>query len=275
MLIDERRDLSIPEFTRSYVKPGRPVVLRGGASHWPALRQWTLERLRSLGAEQPVEVEVGNAMQGANPRLRMTLGAYIDALQSGEAERGQWYLAVFDAFGLFPQLLEDVSFNFLQGRKMHYRRAWIGARGTISGLHYDIFDNVLAQVSGRKLLKLVSPEQSDCVYVSRKYDFLTYPSEVAVEAWDRVRHPRFAEADVAEVILEPGDVLFIPKKWWHYTCALDTSISVNSGGASTLEVLQATPHFVLDTLHRLRLYRWGWCACHQPIIQAGARPEGT
>ncbi len=46
-----------------------------------------------------------------------------------------------------------------------------------------------------------------------------------MDSWDPARHPRFADADVAEVILEPGDVLFIPKKWGHYTRALDTSIS--------------------------------------------------
>ena len=31
-----------------------------------------------------------------------------------------------------------------------------------------------------------------------------------------------------QVTLVPGDVLFVPKKWWHYVQSLDTSISINT-----------------------------------------------
>ena len=41
------------------------------------------------------------------------------------------------------------------------------------------------------------------------------------------RFPRFAEAQALAVTLEPGDVLFIPKHWWHFVEAMDTSLSVN------------------------------------------------
>lgn len=40
-------------------------------------------------------------------------------------------------------------------------------------------------------------------------------------------HPDFSEAPFVEAILGPGDMLFIPKKWWHYVRSLTTSISVN------------------------------------------------
>ena len=30
------------------------------------------------------------------------------------------------------------------------------------------------------------------------------------------------------MILEPGDVLFVPRQWWHFVKSLDTTISVNT-----------------------------------------------
>lgn len=43
----------------------------------------------------------------------------------------------------------------------------------------------------------------------------------------RARFPQFAEAHPLAVTLEPGDVLFVPKHWWHFVEAIDTSLSVN------------------------------------------------
>jgi len=31
-----------------------------------------------------------------------------------------------------------------------------------------------------------------------------------------------------EIILSPGDVLFVPHKWWHYVENLTTAISINT-----------------------------------------------
>ncbi len=37
------------------------------------------------------------------------------------------------------------------------------------------------------------------------------------------------DIDVYDIILEPGDVLFVPKHWWHFVTSLDSiTISVNS-----------------------------------------------
>ena len=52
-------------------------------------------------------------------------------------------------------------------------------------------------------------------------------SEVDVEAPDLSRHPLFAEAAYEEVVLRPGEMLFIPARTWHYVRGLSTSWSIS------------------------------------------------
>jgi ribosomal protein L16 Arg81 hydroxylase len=53
-------------------------------------------------------------------------------------------------------------------------------------------------------------------------------SAVDVEAPDAAEHfPAFANAKPFDTVLGPGDVLFIPRGWWHYVRSLTPSFSVN------------------------------------------------
>jgi HSPB1-associated protein 1 len=82
----------------------------------------------------------------------------------------------------------------------------------------------------RKLWVLFSPKCSDSMQPTRipyeestiysKYNFFT-PSELEIEAIKNL------PGSVKMVILEPKDVLFVPKGWWHFVESLDTSLSIN------------------------------------------------
>ena len=52
-------------------------------------------------------------------------------------------------------------------------------------------------------------------------------SAVDVEHPDLTSYPLFAGAHHYDVILGPGDVLYIPKGWWHYVRSLTPSFSCN------------------------------------------------
>ena len=54
-------------------------------------------------------------------------------------------------------------------------------------------------------------------------------SPVDCERVDDAAFPAFAEAQKrgTQVVLGPGETLFIPRGWWHYARALEPSFSVN------------------------------------------------
>ncbi|XP_039696111.1 bifunctional peptidase and arginyl-hydroxylase JMJD5 isoform X4 [Pteropus medius] len=92
---------------------------------------------------------------------------------------------------------------------------------------HQLFD----QVIGRKYIRLYSPQESEALYPHDTH-LLHNTSQVDVEHPDLEKFPKFAEAPFLSCILSPGEVLFIPVKYWHYVRALDLSFSVSFGGPS-------------------------------------------
>ena len=98
----------------------------------------------------------------------------------------------------------------------------MGPGNTITPLHYDLKNVILAQMFGKKKVYLISPQDTWCVYnVRGGY------SEVDPERPELSAYPLFAKASVFTVDLDAGDGLFIPVRWWHHVRALSPSISLS------------------------------------------------
>lgn len=107
---------------------------------------------------------------------------------------------------------------------------WAGHGGGSTPLHFDSISNFLAQVSGRKQVLLFSPAQTWRVYPYPVGHPMDNFAMVNVEMPDLSRFPALRRARALEAILEPGDVLWLPRYWWHYVHQLDApseNISLN------------------------------------------------
>lgn len=105
-------------------------------------------------------------------------------------------------------LEEDVSVNM-----------WFGPSDTQSPLHHDPFHNLLVQVHGYKYVRLYPSSESDKLYPreGRLYN----NSSVDVLCPNLNIHPEFEEAVYWDIVLKPGDTLYIPRWCWHFVLALD------------------------------------------------------
>jgi hypothetical protein len=279
------RGLAPVDFCAQYVDRGRPVVLAGAASDWLALRTWDAEYLARRVGNRSVDVALG-VEEHSDPTVKASVGLLdlarqisasgaegsgIDASQAPDRNlsvfRGPVYLKQTDLFRLEPLLRDDVRMTELLGSRCicsatHY--CWVGPRGATTGLHNDDEDNLLAQLRGHKRLLLYEPGDRPNLYVNSKYDAGTECCDVDPSAPDYERHPRLRHAHPPlEVILSPGDVLFMPKFWYHHVTSLSATVSVNMFFSTPRDFLR---HGLLRTgreiLHAVGLLGRGNCVCH-------------
>lgn len=231
--IERRVNLSRSEFLEGFYSQNKPVVLTGIMNNWKALNQWNPQYLKQHYGTATVEVQ---ANRNSDPeyelnvekhRQKVLLKDYVDwVVEKGESNdcymvANNGNLDREDMKGLmndlevFPEYLnpEDTS------RRVFF---WFGSAGTITPLHHDPINLMLAQVLGRKRILLIPPRQTPFIY-----NHVGVFSQVDPENPDLKKYPLYNNIKPIELILQPGEVIFIPVGWWHHVRALDVSISVS------------------------------------------------
>jgi len=88
---------------------------------------------------------------------------------------------------------------------------------------FQIMDNLLVQICGRKRVVLFPPCDASFLYLRGDKSQV-----VDIDKPDLKHFPLFAQAHACEALLQPGDVLFIPALWFHNVQALEFSVAVNT-----------------------------------------------
>jgi LPS sulfotransferase NodH len=232
-VIERRSNLSRDEFRDRYYAANRPVIMQGLLTRWRALRLWTPDYLKNMGGDELVEVmtgrdaDPGHETNTAGHRHEMRFADYIDMVYSGRVTN-DYYMVANNAF-LQSQpgqhLLDDLASlpDYLNPRTAEgHRFLWFGPAGTVTRLHHDTSNILMAQLLGRKRFRLLPPSQWQYLYNSTGVF-----SDVDCEQPDLGRYPRFRHATITEFVLEAGEVLFMPVGWWHHVRALEVSMTVS------------------------------------------------
>ncbi|XP_069842445.1 bifunctional peptidase and arginyl-hydroxylase JMJD5 [Dendropsophus ebraccatus] len=222
---------SLEYFRQNYLIPQKPVILEGVIDHWPCMNKWSVEYLKKVAGCRTVPVELGSRYTDAEwSQTLMTVNEFItNYILDQPARRG--YLAQHQLFEQIRELKDDIGIPDYcclgEGDEDDITiNAWFGPAGTVSPLHQDPQQNFLAQIVGRKYLRLYSVSETEHLYPFDS-SLLHNTSQVDIENPDTDKFPDFVKAVHQECILCPGQILFIPVKWWHYVRALDISFSVS------------------------------------------------
>lgn len=230
------------DFTQNIAARRAPVVLTGldiGQAPW----KWTPEYLSTLDGvpQKLVSVHVSE-----DPKLDFVRKNFkYEVMPFGEllskvtdASSGEFfYLRSIGenprkepahALDQFPSFKQDLTLpSAFWGAEDNYFSAVVRVSSGDLQLwtHYDAMDNMLIQLHGEKRVLLFPPSVAGDLYLEGSSSTVR-----DVNAHDHTAFPRFARARRAalEVILQPGDVLFIPALWAHHVTALHgPSIALN------------------------------------------------
>ncbi len=220
---------SLEVFIDRYFEPSLPVVIEGGLDGWRAISTWTPEHLADVAGSRDVEVTTETDGYFNKPRMpeTMSLRAYVALLQNPNSSAIA-YIKQQD-ISVLPELAADVQpIPYASNTSIRLTNLWFGPGGTKTPLHFDRYENLFAQVYGKKSFELVHPEDLDRTYLRALDSGAPHISDVRCDAVDLEKHPKFAGARRAQVTLEKGEMLFLPAYWFHEVTSLETSISVNT-----------------------------------------------
>ncbi|XP_074292569.1 lysine-specific demethylase JMJ30 [Silene latifolia] len=230
-LVAKRAGLSLEGFLCDYFLAGSPVIISDSMSHWPARSRWnSLDYLNRVAGGRTVPVEVGkNYLCTEWKQELITFSQFLERIQSGNSSADPTYLAQHPLFDQIKELRKDVlvpDYCFAGGGELRSINAWFGPAGTVTPLHHDPHHNILAQVVGKKYIRLYPASLSEELYPHSE-TMLCNSSQVDLDNIDDEAFPKAKDLEFVDCILDEGEMLYIPPKWWHYVRSLTTSLSVS------------------------------------------------
>ncbi len=223
------------EFYANFVNKSKPVVIKGMTANWKAL-DWDIEYLKSR--ERGIKIPIKSAKIEEGKKVKMLLSDFLDRLTQYEEDLKMGltpdaigYLHDLPFFHIFPEYLSDIdpfSKDLLPkwywAKWYNYIQFFIGATGSLTPLHFDtlLTNNLFFQVVGKKKFILIDGNQKELCYIEgwrwARFD----PNNP-----DYKKFPKAREVKKMEVVLEAGDILYMPSGMLHQVHGLSQSISFN------------------------------------------------
>lgn len=231
-IVVKKSGLSLEGFLREHFLSGSPVIISDCMAHWPARTKWNdMDYLKKVAGDRTVPVEVGkNYLCQEWKQELITFSEFLEKIQSNDSSSAvPTYLAQHQLFDQINELRKDIcipDYCCAGGGELRSLNAWFGPAGTVTPLHHDPHHNILAQVVGKKYVRLYTSSVSEELYPYNE-TMLCNSSQVDLDNIDDGQYPKVHDLEFLDCILEEGEMLYIPPKWWHYVRSLTISFSVS------------------------------------------------
>ncbi|OLP91047.1 tRNA wybutosine-synthesizing protein 5 [Symbiodinium microadriaticum] len=211
--------------------------------------RWSDTYLERIIGETKISVHISNTrfLDFAAKNFKyeiMTFQGFLRRIQSSSEGTFLYYRSQHQKRNKASSLdtLGSIADDFVMPRllldpfRVHSTVLRVASTGLCMWLHYDVCDNFLCCIRGRKRVVLFHPNDIDRLYVSGSSSAMgsrLLQKRGQTQLWKEFPLASAAWSRRLEVVLNAGDVLFIPSFWPHCTEALPSkgsrsSISVNT-----------------------------------------------
>ena len=259
-----------PQEISEYLNSGSPVIFEDSIETWAAVGKWKPEFFAESFPDFPLSL-YNFTHRDAIPARFPEFVEYLNTGQRTGAMAGTeqplylaWNAAVISENA---ELKEDFDFRpfFGSRRGLIHTGFWMGGVGSHTPLHTDIDSyNLHAVLHGQKHFLLFAPEEGPNLYPSDVYEWSTVFSSVDFRDPDVDRFPKVAQTKAYEGVVEAGELIFIPIKWWHAVTCLAPTTSMNAWLFDKRLLWSSSLYRDLGkrVLHALGLHARGRCTCH-------------
>ncbi|GIL98133.1 hypothetical protein Vretimale_3593, partial [Volvox reticuliferus] len=259
--IDRRSGLTAEQFRREYEIPNRPVILTDVMSSWPAMAKWSRGYFAEVFGSR--EVIVGN--------MPMPFTTYLSYCSSNRDEMPLYlfdkhFVAVAPSlesdYVVPPQFGEDLFGLLEEEGRPDYRWLILGPSRSGSSFHVDPNATSAwnALLWGAKKW-VMYPPGSVPPGVHPSPDGADVATPLSLTEWfvNFYAATREGKTRPIEFVARPGDLLFVPRGWWHCalnleeSCALTQNFVSEVGLPATLAFLKSRrPELVSGCAHENR-----------------------
>ena len=253
--IREVRELS-PSALKRFVEANEPVVIRGGARDWPALREWSLEHIIAVAGDEPIDLERYSSDSTTQDFCRdahygrATLREYLQYTQTSGGD---------GLYRMNEQTLElefgdrlgrgrAIPFPYLFPLALHEGTNLLINNSSYSHMHFHrTSDSIVTQIAGPKTMLLLPPNASELA-ASDAARCLACSAMGTAVAGTKAEADNFVECcecchvgrsnrwwkdeplrdhpKAFTVTLNVGDQIFIPWLWYHATWGAPMMIGI-------------------------------------------------
>lgn len=236
--LERKENLSVEDFYKEYAGKKPVIFTPYNSKDWGA-EKWSEEYFCQIAGDTIVRVrpELRDYLGDTTASKRMALKEYFEYAKPYYQEREK-------DISIIPPYAQDTPLfknkkeiaKKLKNFPIQYFPKWyhnvyldylcffFGPKHQVTPLHFDNCEthNLFFQIKGKKRFYIIPPG-----YNKYCYRMGWRRSQIDARNVDYKQHPLFEKAKVYEVVISPGEIIYMPPRTWHQVCAIDSNISFN------------------------------------------------